>query len=136
MIVSPCRKLWYPKLKSNFYIYLHAKNQLYLMATSIINNSAKLWKLWRLSACKKWSPFLTSFLRYCKDIANLLFWKLWECLTIPIKIMVLICSKLSCLSACKKSTSSLTSFLWYCRKIANLLYRVIWACLLWPGMKT
>ena len=44
---------------------------------------------------------LTGVLRYCKDIANLLFWKLWECLTIPIKIIVSICSKLSCLSPCK-----------------------------------
>ena len=33
---------------------------------------------------------LTSFLRYCKDkeIINLLFWEFWECLTIPIKIIV------------------------------------------------
>ena len=38
----------------------------------------------------------TFSLRYCKDILNLLFWKLWECLTIPIKIIVSICSKLSC----------------------------------------
>ena len=31
--------------------------------------------------------FISNFyLRYCKDIANLLFWKFWECLTIPIKI--------------------------------------------------
>ena len=28
---------------------------------------------------------VTSFLRYCKEITNLLFWKLWECLAIPIK---------------------------------------------------
>ena len=55
-------------------------------------------KLWRSSACKSTSS-VTSFLRYCKDIANLLFWELWECLTIPIKIIVSICSKLSCLSA-------------------------------------
>ena len=28
---------------------------------------------------------LTSFLRYCQDIAaNLFFWELWACLTIPI----------------------------------------------------
>ena len=45
---------------------------------------------------------LTSSLRYCKEIVNLLFWKLWECLTIPIKIIVWICSKLLYLSACKK----------------------------------
>ena len=50
-------------------------------------------------------------MRNCKDIANLLFWELLECLAIPIKIMVPICSMLSYLSACKKSSSSLTSFL-------------------------
>ena len=37
---------------------------------------------------------------YCKDIANLLFWELWECLTIPMKIIVPVCSKLPCLSSC------------------------------------
>ena len=41
-------------------------------------------------------------MRYCKDIVHLLFWKLWECLTIPIKIIVWICSNLLYLSACKK----------------------------------
>ena len=51
---------------------------------------------------KKLTSSLTSFLRYCKDIANLLFWKLWECLTMPMKIIVSVCSKLSCLSAWKK----------------------------------
>ena len=59
-------------------------------------------KLWRLSTCKKLTSSLTSFLRYWKDIASLLFWELWECLTITIKITVSVCSKLSCLSACKK----------------------------------
>ena len=51
---------------------------------------------------KKKTSTLTSFLRYRKDIANLLFWQLWECLPIPIKIILSICSKLSCLSECKK----------------------------------
>ena len=86
-------------------------------------------KLWCLSACKKSTSSLTSFLRYCKDIANLLFWELWEYLTISIKIIVSIWSKLSCLSACKKSTASLTTFLRCCREIANLLFWVTWACL-------
>ena len=84
MIVSPCRHLWYPKcwnqLVGNFDVYLHAK---------------------------KSTSSLASFFRYCKDIVNLLFWELWKGLTISIKIIVSICSKLSCLSACKKSTSSL-----------------------------
>ena len=67
-------------------------------------------EIWYLSACKDSTSSLTSFLKYCKDITNLLFWELWECLTIPIKIIISICSMLSCLSACKKSTSSLIYF--------------------------
>ena len=38
----------------------------------------------RLSACQKWSLFLTYFLRYCKDIANLLLWVIWKHLIMPI----------------------------------------------------
>ena len=49
--------------------------------------------LWWKSEYKKSTSFLTSFLRYCKDIANLLFSELWECLTIPIKIKVSIYQK-------------------------------------------
>ena len=66
------------------------------------------------------------FLRYCEEIANLLFCELWECLIIPIKIITSICWKLSCLSACKKSTSLLTSFLKYCKEIENSLFWVLW----------
>ena len=43
---------------------------------------------------QKATSSLTSFLRYCKVIADLLFWELWECLTISIKIfesLMLIC---------------------------------------------
>ena len=76
--------------------------------------------LWCLSVCKK-STF--------RDIVNLLFWELWKCLTISIKIIVSICIKFSCLPACKRSTLSFTSFLRYCREIANFLFWVIWACL-------
>ena len=42
-------------------------------------------KSWCLSTCKKSTSSLTSFLRYCEDNANLLFWELWESSTIPIK---------------------------------------------------
>ena len=34
---------------------------------------------------KKSTSSLTSFFLYWKDIANMLFWEFWECLTIPIK---------------------------------------------------
>ena len=70
------------------------------------------------------------FLRYCTYIVNLLFWELWKCLNISIKIIVSICSMFSCLSVCKKSTCLFTSFLSYCReKIANFFGGVIWASL-------
>ena len=90
-------------LKSTMMFISHAKNQLYL---------------------------LTSCLIYCKDIANLLFWELQECLIIPtIKTLVFICRKPSSSSACKKSTSSPTSFVRHCKEIVKLLFWVIWACL-------
>ena len=41
-----------------------------------------------------WTQFLTYFLRYCKDIANLLLWVLWECLTMSNNIIVSPCRKL------------------------------------------
>ena len=95
--------------------------------TTSIKKDVNLWKLWHLSAYKKWTSFLTSFLRYCKDITNLLLWVIWECLIMPInndgktlqkklmpKVFRSTCRKLWYLSACKKSTSSLTSFLKYC----------------------
>ena len=36
---------------------------------------------------KKWAPFLTSFVRYCKDIANLLLWVLFALSCLPIIIV-------------------------------------------------
>ena len=42
-----------------------------------------IWRnLWRLSAGKKSTSPFTFSLRYCKDLANLLFWTLWACLAI------------------------------------------------------
>ena len=35
-------------------------------------------------ACKKSTASLTSFLRSCREIANLLFWVIWACLAIHI----------------------------------------------------
>ena len=81
--------------------------------------------LWYLSACKKSTSSLSTFLRYCTDIVNLLFWEIWKWLTIFIKIIVSICSNFSCLPGCKKSTSPFTSLLRYWREIANFLFRVI-----------
>ena len=80
----------------------------------------------------KWPSFLTSFLRYCKDIANSLHWVIWECLIMPINndnINLVgnfdaqsVFLNLWCFSACKKSISSLTSFLRYYKDITNLQF--------------
>ena len=115
------------------------------LATFIKNDNFHLWKLC-LSACKKWLPSLTSFLRYCKDIAHLLLWVFWECLIMPInydsialqetlipKLLKSTCRKLWCLSACKENEnendSLLSSFLTYCKGIANLLFWELPECL-------
>ena len=87
---------------------------------------------WCLSACKKSTSSLTSFLRYCKNIANLLFWKLWECLTIPIKNHSINFQETFMLICMQQITHSLTFFLRYCKEISSLLFWVIWASLVTP----
>ena len=89
-------------------------------------------KLWCLSACKKSTSSLTSFLRYCKNIANLLFWKFWECLTIPIKNHSINFQETFMLICMQQITHSLTFFLRYCKEISSLLFWVIWASLVTP----
>ena len=102
--------VWLCKETSSNFFFIYCK----ILPTSFSGYFGHVWTLLSktiIPACTKfdvylhakmWTPFLTSFLRNCKDIAKLLLCELWECLTIPIKIIVPICSKLSCLSACKK----------------------------------
>ena len=52
----------------------------------------------------------------------MLLWKLWECLTIPTKIILSIYSKLSCLSVGKKSTSPPNSFTRCCKRNRKTCY--------------
>ena len=90
------------------------------------------------------------FLRYCKDTVNLLFWVLWECFTIPIKIIILICSMLSCSPACKKINFITHFFLKILQRNSKLaifgnlgmpdhthqkwaLFDQIWAKMIFPG---
>ena len=84
---------------------------------------------------QKRTPFLTPFLRYCKNIANLLLWVLWECLIMPINIdritlqetLVSKVLKSTLMFICmQKSTSSLISCLRYCKDIPNLLFWELW----------
>lgn len=76
-------------------------------------------KIWCLSACIKSSSTLPSFLRSCKDTANLLFWVLWTCLATPVKRDSINLWNHWCLPACKKASSCLTSFLKYRKDIVN-----------------
>ena len=41
--------------------------------------------IWCLFACKNSNSSLSSFLKYCKDITNLIFWVLWAFLTMAKK---------------------------------------------------
>ena len=112
-------------------------------------------KLWCLSAYKNSTASLNTFLRYCKDIVNLLYWELWKCLAILIKnhninlletFMLFFINKINfithffltivsvwwnvwCLSARRKLTLPLTVFLRYCKNIANLLFWIFWVSL-------
>ena len=81
-----------------------------------------------LFACKKSTSSLTSFLRYCKEIANLLFWEIWACLATHTQNDGIIWRNRWHSSTGKKSTSSFMFSLRYCKDIGNLLC-VIWACL-------
>ena len=66
-----------------------------------------------LSACKKSTSPLTSFLRYCKKKQTYYFGYFGHtCLCTP-KMRASNCRTFWCLSACQKQTSSFTSFLRY-----------------------
>ena len=67
-----------------------------------------LWILWSLSLQKS-TLSLTSFSRYSKDFANLLFWVLWARLANSPILIVSTCKKV-CLYALKKLTSCLFFF--------------------------
>ena len=104
---------------------MHAKNQLHLsfpfldiakvLQTCYFGYFGLAWlwlvkamlpacrKCWCLSSCKKPYLPLISFLKYYKNIVNLLFWVLWTC-------YFGYCWKLWCLSANKSSTWTLIFF--------------------------
>ena len=91
-------------------------------------------KFWCLSACKKSTSSLTCFLNYCKDIADLLFWELWECLAIPIKNHIINLQE-TFVRICMLQINFITHFfLRYCKETAILLFWVHWACFAAPKM--
>ena len=123
LIVSTCRKFW----------YLSAwKNQLYTSLLSwkfakiiqishfgYTGHNAWLWplkmkvlasrKLWCLFSCKKSNLFLTSFLKFCKDNANL-----FSSLT-------------SFLKFCKDNANLLFQELWT-YLVVHTIYIIVWTC--------
>ena len=94
---------WWYQFEEIFDVYLKAKNQVHssrlpwdiarilqicyfgyfgnAWPSPIKNHSTNLWETFMLICMQKKSTLsLTSFLRYCKEIANLLFWVIWACL--------------------------------------------------------
>ena len=130
---STCKKLWYLSVcrkPTSFCYFYSAINRflLLLLQTCYFWNSGNAWpspskikasicgKLFCLSVCKKSISSHTFFLRYCKQIPNLLIWVISAFLDTP-EMIVSIWRNLWRLSAAKKSTSSFF-FPW---DIANIL---------------
>ena len=77
-----------------------------------------IWRsLWSLSADKQSTSSLKFSLRYCKDIANLLFWDFGHAWLHTLSVMLSPCRKLSCLSSGKKTASSPMLFWRYYKEI-------------------
>ena len=77
-------------------------------------------KLWCLSICKKSTSSLTYFMKYCKQIANLLFYEFGEWLFFAIKNHWISLKEIFMLIWYKKLSSSLTTFLRCFKEIANI----------------
>ena len=80
-------------------------------------------KLWCLSSFKKSTSSLTSFTRYCKDIANFLFWKFYS----PHQNSLYQFEGNFHAYLNAKNQLYPTFFSRYFKEIANLLFWVIWA---------
>ena len=77
--------------------------------------------IWYLPACKKSTSSLLSFLRYCKDVTDLLFWVLWACLVMTSKTILPACRRCWCLSSRKKNIF-LSTLPWNITKILQICY--------------
>ena len=68
---------------NTFFLHiLQRYNQLPILGTLDMSGHQRVETLMFI-CMQKWTPSLTYFLRYCKGIANLQFWVLWECLIMP-----------------------------------------------------
>ena len=88
-----------------------------------------IWRnFWCLSAGKKSISSFTFSLRYYKNIANLLFWVLWVCLTLHIQWYYQLVEKF-CVHPQAKNQLHSPCFFEDAAKIGKLLIWVLWACL-------
>ena len=155
MIVSLYRKRWCWKYGNqpmgNFDAYLHPKNQFHLqflsedivkaLQTWYFGNFGNTWPspskiivsicrtLSCFYACNKSASSVNFFLRYCKEIANLLFWVIWAHLTTP-KRIVSIEEIFDVYLQAKNQLPFFPFSLRYCNDIPNLLFWVLCAILL------
>ena len=110
------------------------------------NHSINLSKFSYVPACKKSTLSFTSFLRYCREIANFLFWVIWACLATHIKNDSIALKKRLAIISREKSTPSFAFSSRCCKdiiialplqryynSITKLLFWVLWAC---QGMHT
>ena len=67
--------------------YFEYFKHVWCLTTPIKNDSIIYRKLW-CSLHKKSTSSLTSFLRYCRDFAFLLFWVIWACLVTTSKMIL------------------------------------------------
>ena len=103
---SPQSKIWQYQFVEIYYVYLH-KNRIHpslfswdsakILQTCHFGYFGHVWlrlpktmvpgwrKRWCSFSCKKSNSSFIVFLKYCYDIASLLFWILWTCLATPTK---------------------------------------------------
>ena len=83
-----------------------------------------IWRnLWCLSSGKKSTSSFTFCLRYCIDIANLLFWVLWVCLATDTQSDTINLKKTSAFIFIQKINFVPNIFWKYCKDNANFLFQ-------------
>ena len=128
MLITHCT-LWLTSY--NIHMTLVTSNQRFGHAWAHIPKMIVLiWRnIWCLSSGKKSTSSFPFRLRYCIDIANLLFWVLGYAWLHTLKVILSTWRKFLHLSSYEKLTSSPTFFWKYCKDNANFLFWVLWACL-------
>ena len=133
MTVLPCRKIWCSKcwkqLARSFDVLSACKKStssltsllghcklailgtIGMLTIPIKNHSINLFETFMLTCMLKTNFITDSLLRYCKEIANLLFWVIWACLATPLKWQYQFEGTFDIYQQTKKSFSSFMFFL-------------------------